>query len=844
MDYTTATNQRDFGTISLPPTQAVDGDTDLATILVKRGLVRVRRPEGKREPTEQLLTLLALEEEAVAAKHGLHGDLPVTRVVSSESAEAILLSYKGQAIPCICENVRDGSTFWATVKLPNGTSQQILVQLSGIRAPSIKEGVSEPFADEAKFFFEVRLLQRDFQIIPEGMFSGVKVQGTLADSFFMIYLSKAINNNAIVGSIVHPAGNIAIVLLSEGLAKVNDWTVNVLSGGSSAALQFRQAETQAKEENRRLWKNYKASAPSLDSSQENNFDATVIRIVSADTINVISTKTQKEYRISLSSVRAPKLKDPKEGFYNGEAKEALRKRLIGKTVNVFIDYVKPANSEGDVSYDEKIAATIKLNNLNIGESLIEKGLLFVLRHRKDDEKRSKEYDILLIASQKAEEGKKGVFSETPITQRRLVDSSETAVKAKSFLTFYARSNLNCVVDFVSSPSRFRLVCPKEAAKLTVVLAGIRVPRTSRNPGEKGEPFAAEALDFVTRFALQRDVEARVESVDRTGAFVGTLYVSLGEKSVNLAVELVRRGFATVHDYTANQSQFGRELAEAEREARQGKAGLWSIEGYVKAGSEERLEGLNEALDATSLVDFKISNTVQEVIVSDVRADSLSVQIVGDGIKKLEDLMAKFADHHSSSTVPEGLPRVSVGELVSAKFSHDGSWYRAKVIKVSSNKKNAFLVYVDYGNSEELPLTRLRPLPPQFSTLPPQAKSVTLAFISLPASDSDFHIDAIETLSDMTGSTGKLFLQSLEGSSNSVVLLTESQNLTRSLNLQLVKMGLAVVRKDILKKHNLDQQNALKDKVQAFMSARGGSVDKSPVQLFVDAMDEARSKRVR
>jgi staphylococcal nuclease domain-containing protein 1 len=62
--------------------------------------------------------------------------------------------------------------------------------------------------------------------------------------------------------------------------------------------------------------------------------------------------------------------------------------------------------------------------------------------------------------------------------------------------------------------------PKQDAKLTLVLSGIRAPRTARNPNEKSEPYGQQAADFISRRVLQRDVEILVESNDKSGGFIG------------------------------------------------------------------------------------------------------------------------------------------------------------------------------------------------------------------------------------------------------------------------------------------------------------------------------------
>lgn len=74
---------------------------------------------------------------------------------------------KQKPVDAIIEYVRDGSTLRALL-LPS--MNNVTVQLSGIKCPTLKqEGESEPFAEEAKFFVETRILQRDVQIVLEGV---------------------------------------------------------------------------------------------------------------------------------------------------------------------------------------------------------------------------------------------------------------------------------------------------------------------------------------------------------------------------------------------------------------------------------------------------------------------------------------------------------------------------------------------------------------------------------------------------------------------------------------------------------------------------------------------------
>lgn len=68
--------------------------------------------------------------------------------------------------------------------------------------------VAVPFLEEARYFVESRLLQRDVEIVLE-----------------------SVNNTNFVGSILHPKGNIAESLLREGFAKCVEWSMAFMKTG-------------------------------------------------------------------------------------------------------------------------------------------------------------------------------------------------------------------------------------------------------------------------------------------------------------------------------------------------------------------------------------------------------------------------------------------------------------------------------------------------------------------------------------------------------------------------------------------------------------------------------------
>lgn len=96
--------------------------------------------------------------------------------------------------------------------------------------------------------------------------------------------------------------------------------------------------------------------------------------------------------------------------------------------------------------------------------------------------------------------------------------------------------------------------------LTTYVVGIRSPRTARNASEKSEPYGVEAYEFASRKYMQRDVEFEVDTIDKSGGFIGSLYFN---KTENVALNLVKEGLATVHSFSADTLPWARQLYDAE-----------------------------------------------------------------------------------------------------------------------------------------------------------------------------------------------------------------------------------------------------------------------------------------
>jgi staphylococcal nuclease domain-containing protein 1 len=769
--YAIPTTKREYGRVRLST------GADLPDSIVQEGWAKVREDAGKKEDDEEALAYLdklrSLEGDAKSQGKGIWakgGQIDNSNEVPD--ANALVNQYKGKTINAIVERVLTGDRLIARLMLTPTKHIQTMLVLAGVRAPSTKrttpEGKDVPaeaYGTEAHAFVEERLHQRKCAI----ELLGVTPQ------------------NQLIANVHHPRGNIAVFLLEAGLARSNDQHVTLLG---TQMTKFRNAENGAKTAKKGVFTG--ATASKASGVQEADF--TVIRIQNAETV-FIRTRAGDERKVTLSSIRQPKSTDPKQAPWAAEAKEFLRKRLIGKHVKVSIDGKKPA-SEG---YEEREVATINAGGKNVALQLVEAGFASVIRHRRDDDDRSSEYDQLLLAEETAQKDGKGMWSDKAPAAKQYQDYSESLQKAKLEASVLQRQKkVPAIVDFVRSGSRFVVLVPKDNAKLTFVLSGIRTPKPARQSGEAAEPFGQEAYDFANRRCMQRDVEIDVEDTDKVGGFIGSLFVN----RENFARALLEEGLAEVHAFSAEKAGNANEFFAAEKKAKEGRKGMWHDWDPSKEADQDEATAVptNGTNGAHSETAQERRKDYRDVMVTHVdETGKLKIQQIGAGTTALTELMNAFSSFHlnkSNDTPLPGPPKV--GDIVAGKFTVDNQWYRARVRRVDRDAKKVDLTYLDYGNSETVPWSRLRPLTqPQFSTqkLKPQATDAVLSFLQLPSSEQYLR-DTVDFILEQTD--GKELVANVdfiapEGTLHLSLFDPKiSQKVDESINAEVLREGLAMV----------------------------------------------------
>ncbi|KAL8139970.1 hypothetical protein V2J09_005991 [Rumex salicifolius] len=764
VDYTVASIGRDFGSVFM-------GKQNVAELVVADGWAKVREQGGQRgEVAPNMEKLLALEEQARQQAHCQLFDplkqvpgaseaairkLPPSAIGDSSNfdAMALLNAKRGSLMEAVVEqcpsmgrrppaeavvepeittNESNGETEAESLALP--TSAQ---RLAASSPSSASEVAPDPFGREAKHFTETRVLNKDVRIVLEGV-----------DKY-----------NNLIGTLHYQVGDtakdLALELAENGLAKYVEWSANMME--EDAKRRLKSVELQAKKDRIRMWTNYVPPATNSKAIHDQNFTGKVVEVVSGDCIVVADDSApygspSAERRVNLSSIRCPKMgnprRDEKPAPYAREAKEFLRQRLIDRQVNVSMEYsrkipmgdgmpaagssdrvmdfgsvflVTPSKLDGDNSVSAPPPLPGQQPGINVAELVLSRGFGTVIRHR-DFEERSNFYDALLSAESRAITQKKGIHSarEPPVNNVKDL-TTVSAKKAKDFLPFLQRARRHqAVVEYVLSGHRFKLLIPKETCSIAFSLSGVRCP--GRN-----EPYSEDAIAFMRRKILQRDVEVEIETADRTGTFLGSLW----ESRTNMGAVLLEAGLAKFQQgYGADRIPDAHLLTQAEESAKRQKLKVW--EKYVEGQEQELANG-------SSARDNKQKETV--------------LKTVGDA--SVASIQQKLASLSLGEAPVVGAFNPKKGDLVLAQFSADNSWNRAMIVNVprggvvQSTTDQFEVFYIDYGNQEVTSYSRLRPLEPSLSSVPALAQLCSLAFIKVPNLEEDYGQEAAEYLSEST-----------------------------------------------------------------------------------------------
>lgn len=439
----------------------------------------------------------------------------------------------------IIDKAISGDRVVTHIYFDDGEDLELSTLIAGYRAPRSSDPKNntpaEPFGDEAKKYIETRLVNQ---------------------KVFVQFIGTSSTDVPIV-KIYHPAGNISEKILEAGLAEIADWQSGFINAPGMVLL--RDAEKRAKSSGKGLWKSLVKPTPTVSKTGSTfkvgvSIEGTIARIISPDAY-AIDLQNGSQQIVYLSSIRAPRSTDPTAPFLP-QAKEFVRK-YVGKKVQILTDAFR----------NENPLVTITLpNGKNLAETVVLNGYATVIRHRRGDDDRSSAWDSLIEAESISQKEKKGIHSSKIPEPEKFIEASENSQRAKIHLrTLQNQLKINGIVEFVISPNRIRVLLPRENIRLVLVFAGLLSL-------QKENPISQKVIDYSNKHILQRDVVVEVFDVDKVGGFIGNLYIK--GQNHPYQIELLKQGFAEIHDGSVSKTKYEDQFYDAEEEAQDKRLGIW------------------------------------------------------------------------------------------------------------------------------------------------------------------------------------------------------------------------------------------------------------------------------
>ncbi|GMF26517.1 unnamed protein product [Phytophthora lilii] len=187
---------------------------------------------------------------------------------------------------------------------------------------------------------------------------------------------------------------------------------------------------------------------------------------------------------------------------------------------------------------------------------------------------------MLAQSQVAQDEKKGMFADADAESNATVQwhGADGAALVQQF----KGQLVPAIVEAVRDGASMRVILKPSLQLVSFGLAGVQCPRVNPPAPQEGEengapagpaPHAREAKHFTEVRLLHRDVELKLEGVDKYGNLFGSVVHHSGR---NISVELLKNGLGRMADWSSAFTSASARAAmrTAEKEAKQQKLRVW------------------------------------------------------------------------------------------------------------------------------------------------------------------------------------------------------------------------------------------------------------------------------
>eukprot|EP00667_Euglena_gracilis_P011054 EG_transcript_11280 len=292
-------------------------------------------------------------------------------------------------------------------------------------------------------------------------------------------------------------------------------------------------------------------------------------INSADTLVLLvpNKLPPVEKMVGIAHVDAPRLarktgSPANDEPYAWEAREFVRKMLIGKMVKFELQYSRGSTECGKVTLQD---------GTNVAQALLAEGLGEVRRGQQKGEG----LEQLEAAQDQAKAAKKGKWSAEPGSHhiRSVIwDPPEDIASLSGNLSGQTHK---VFVEQVLNGGLLKILLLPSYQLVSLGLTGIQCPAMrAGGPNGSPEPFAIEAKFFTERAVLHREVNILFEGFDVRNANNPYLFGSIVQGDKCFQIELLERGLGQISTWSITKTQFAQSMKAAELNAKMKQLNKW------------------------------------------------------------------------------------------------------------------------------------------------------------------------------------------------------------------------------------------------------------------------------
>ena len=516
---------------------------------------------------------------------------------------------------------------------------------------------------------------------------------------------------------------------------------------------------------------------------------------SGDSVTITKLDNDVEKRVFLAGIRAPGVAIPKNPEkaqpYGWEAKEFLRKLLIGKQVEVEVEYTKtPAKVEKEPAEFQKKPMTFASVILPDGKcanvEIVEAGLANMMTPR-TDEVLSHYYGQMTEAFGRAKAAKKGIHTigtNPPVHSYHDITGPQNPKTIAYYQDLFSKnSHIIGVVEYCFSGSRFKLRVDEANCYISFICQGmLPLPQDPNMP--ELQNIIKQGQKFARFMVLQRDAKIDILTSDRKGNFFGVLMIG----SKNYVISLLEEGLAVINRIPGRGPPGKSDLYEqAEKKAKEEMKGLWDPKANISLDLIAPVEKQLEFVEGKSKIEI-VSYPSHRFFYALSTDDTIT--------KKVEEVLSK---EFSPAKAEKLLLPIRRGTYCMALFTEDKKWYRGQVEQIVSEDACEVL-FIDYGNTETMKVSDLRKIDSKLiQKYPAQCLKVSLAYLEFPRLDAELGGKKLrQILQDQLEDREVIALHKYksEGTLYAILLQGEEMDPMKSFNAYMLKRGLAKVTKRI------------------------------------------------